>query len=88
MICDKCKKKCTDNWIPGVDYPKYTIEETIGLGDIFKINLCYYCSQRFKNWLDEKPEPCDVEKCKTKEYIIPMTADDMEPMKHFRGLDE
>lgn len=58
MICDKCKKKCTDSsWIPGVNYPRYEIEETTGVGEIAPINLCYCCSQRFKNWLDERPEP-------------------------------
>ena len=56
MICDKCKNKCTDSWIPGVNYPRYKIEETTGVGEIAPINLCSYCSQRFKNWLDEKPE--------------------------------
>lgn len=56
MICDKCKKKCTVNWVPGTNYPKYKIEETTGLGEISPINLCYRCSIAFKHWLEAEPE--------------------------------
>jgi len=54
MICDKCKKRNTDSWIAGVSYPKFEITENIGCGEYFPINLCYECSRKFLEWLEEK----------------------------------
>ena len=53
MICDKCKKKFTEDWIPGKNYPKYEITETTGLSEYARINLCYECSKMFLAWLDD-----------------------------------
>ncbi len=55
MLCDKCKKKCTGNWVPGESYPQYEIVERTGVvGDCAPINLCYECSIKFKQWLEQK----------------------------------
>ena len=53
MICDKCKKKFKDNWIPGDYYPKYKITEITGISEYAGINLCYDCSQEFQKWLKD-----------------------------------
>ena len=56
MRCDKCRRKYADNWSASTSTPKYKAEEQTGLGEYAPINLCYYCSQRFQQWLTEEPE--------------------------------
>ena len=56
MRCDKCRKRFVDTWVAGESYPKYGIEEITGIGERAPINLCYECSQLFKEWLSEEPE--------------------------------
>ena len=56
MLCDKCKRKYSENWVSSLNSPIYKIQEQTGLGDYAPINLCYYCSQRFQNWLTVEPE--------------------------------
>jgi hypothetical protein len=56
MRCDKCRKKFTNNWVPGVFSPEYEIKETTGIGEHSQVNLCYECCQLFKEWLSEEPQ--------------------------------
>ena len=56
MRCDKCRRKFKDSWVAQDNWPKYTIQENTGLGEITPVNLCDTCSQMLKDWLDEEPE--------------------------------
>lgn len=61
MVCDKCKRRNMDQWIPGGSYPKFLIAQDNGIEGNFPIHLCRECSKKFSQWLDEKDGGLDDE---------------------------
>ena len=61
MVCDKCKKRNMDQWIPGASDPKFEIAQNNGIEGNFPIHLCRECSKKFSQWLDEKDGDGDAD---------------------------